>query len=181
MTTLHQDPVRHSFLLRQSQLAAELNHSSNIVTFVPMSEGACDRYLIELACKGLTRHPDGQVEVRQRWVFGLQFPAEYLAKAVHVASLLNFLGPTQLWHSNVNGPFVCIRVKPGMSIVEIAHALTDLVTWRLFSLADPLNEEAAQWARNVEPGTLPLDRRPLRWKTGDAESQASEILVNEVT
>ena len=179
MTTPSQDQdiVFNGFLTQQASAGVDLTANSDLATVIPMTEGICNRYIVELGCVGLTRLPDGRIEKHDRWAFGVHFAEDYLARAVHVTSTLTFLGPKPLWHSNVNGPFVCLDLRAGTSLLEIIFALADLVSWRSFSLADPLNEDAAQWGRNAEPGVLPVDTRPLKWKAGQGVAAAHRMVV----
>lgn len=156
------DPVFMSFLAAQRAQGLALSRRSDRVALEPLHGDPPWCYVARFHCRGLTRNPQGGIEEHERWAVGIRFPENYLRSRLHVAEVLTFLGPPDIWHPNFRPPFVCVDVRPGTPLVELLHTLHDLLTWNVYGVGDDgLNRAAAQWARHQDPDRFPLDRRPL--------------------
>ncbi|MDH7603064.1 MAG: ubiquitin-conjugating enzyme E2 [Armatimonadota bacterium] len=55
---------------------------------------------------------------------------------------------TPIWHPNI-GDYVCIGDfwSPGVTLVDIIVHIADMIQYKSYNLASPVNKEAAVWAR----------------------------------
>lgn len=155
------DLVYASFLKSQIDRARRLVQTSDRVTLTPLQGQPPYCWLVRFSCVGLVKSRRGVAE-HHRWALGVRFPEDYLRARVHVAEVLTWLGPQEVWHPNVSPPFVCIDLRAGMPLDELVFTLYDLLTWNVYGVGDDgLNRAAAQWARHQPAERFPLDRRPL--------------------
>lgn len=165
--SIHPDPVISSFLQRQQREALALAAESDLLTVVP-APGLPQLTFAEFRCLGLAQNQAGGIVQHDRWGVEVRFPDDYLRSRPHAGQVLRFLGAggapgLRAWHPNLREPFICLELRPAMSLVEILHSLHELLTWRLFGTHDEgLNHAAAQWARAQDPSRFPVDPRPLK-------------------
>ena len=161
------DLVFSAFLQRQQREALELAGASDLLTVVP-APGLPQLTFAEFRCLGLAQNAAGGIVQYDRWGLEVRFPDDYLRSRPHAGQVLRFLGAggapgLRAWHPNLREPFVCLELRPAMSLVEILESCFDLLTWRLFGTQDEgLNHAAAQWARAQAPVRFPVDPRPLK-------------------
>lgn len=158
------DMIYDRFLSRQLEEGTALAEDSDILELLPVEGSPPRRYLACFHAKGLVKNSQGQVVVANGCLFGISFPGDYLRTA-SVVRVLTYLGPPGVWHPNVLPPVICVHIRPGMTLVELLHALYELWTYQLCSTRDEgINHETSQWLRNDDAKRFrfPLDKRPLR-------------------
>ena len=156
------DSVHRSFLERQFEEAMALAASSDILRLMPIPESPPWQYLAEYRCKGLIQNPAGEIVEHNLFAVGITFPEDYL-RHVDIGTVVTYLGPEPVvWHPNIQGPFVCLDIRVGTSLVDILYGCFELLTWNLINPGDGLNPAASQWARHQDPARFPIERRPLK-------------------
>jgi ubiquitin-protein ligase len=159
------DPVFETFLQQQFQQGTALARQSDLVELIPL---ALDRYVAQYRCKGLVRGPSGEIVEASEFAVGIWFHADYLWE-VRPAYLLTWLHPHEVWHPNIRSPGICIgHIAPGMEIADLLYQCFEIITYHNWSAHDPLNPDAAQWARNNQ-SRFPIDERPLKRRAIDLE------------
>jgi hypothetical protein len=164
------DRVFEGFLGAQCQDAMEFAASSDFITLVPVQGVPPCRYLARFTCRGLVRR-NGRILEWEDFAVGFYFPNDYIVR-VNPFQVVSWLGPEDVWHSNIGrgprreaGPLgICIGdIGPGTALVDLIYQVADVITWRLATVRedDALNWEACQWARQ-NPEAYPVDLRPLR-------------------
>jgi hypothetical protein len=142
------------------------------------------KYMIRYSCTGLLEpraegeEPRTSSSHMMTIMFGYDFPAR--------PPILIWYTP--IWHPNFHPPHVCTQGRPfsaGVSLNRIVLTVGEMIQYRNYNLADPLNIKARDWARqNIH--LFPVDNRDLvdsryRYKTqAGAESLKEEPLVELV-
>lgn len=156
------DPILKSFLQRQQEEAMALANESDILNLQILDGPPAQHYIARFQAKGLVTTEEGQVEEADGCIIGIWIPDDYL-RHVEPAQILTYMGPLHPWHPNIQPPFICLHLVPGMPLVDLLHACLEIWTWTLYSTGDEgLNHAASQWARHQDPSRFPLDRRPLK-------------------
>jgi hypothetical protein len=164
------DRVFEGFLHAQFEDGMAFAASSDFVTLVPVQGVPPCRYLASFTCRGLVRR-NGRISEWDDFAVGFYFPDDYLVR-VNPFQIVSWLGPEDVWHSNIGrgprrqaGPVgICIGdIRRGTPLVDLIYRVADVITWRLARVRedDALNWEACQWARG-NPDAYPVDLRPLR-------------------
>jgi hypothetical protein len=164
------DRVFEGFLHAQCNDAMAFAASSDFVTLIPVQGVPPCRYLARFTCRGLVRR-NGLISAWEDFAVGFYFPDDYLAR-VNPFQIVSWLGPEDVWHSNIGrgpqraaGPLgICTgEIRSGTPLVDLIYRVADVITWRLATVRedDALNWEACQWARR-HPDLYPVDLRPLR-------------------
>ncbi len=163
------DGIFRSFLEQSCAQGLALARDSDVLDLAPTGDPP-QRYLARYRCRGLIRDRGGAiVETDGEFLVGIRFHDDYL-RAVNVPSLLTWLAPLSIFHSNIAPPFVCLHITPGSDLISILHRCYELITWQKYRTDDGLNGEACQWARN-HADALPVDRRPLKRRPVDRAVQ----------
>ena len=124
-------------------------------------------YRLTFHTKGLRKDPDGTIHEVSSHTLAVRFLPDYLRRANRFA-MLRLIEPQSVFHPNITplgdpqGPgLVCLEVYPGMPLIELVHAIHDLLRWRIrqYDERDALNYEACSWGRDHVD--QPLDDRPL--------------------
>jgi ubiquitin-protein ligase len=116
-----------------------------------------EKYLIKFNCKGLWRREDGSIADAPYHLMEVVFGADYPSKPP------TFVGLTPIWHPNLRRPYICLEGRPfavGWTLDLIAQEVGRLVTYQSYNVKDPLNGEAAEWARQ-SAARFPVDDRDL--------------------
>ena len=142
------DTVLRSFLERQHVAGAELAAHSDVLSLEPLLEPDMPpfRYVAHFACQGVIRGDTGDVEIREsRFTLGITFRPDHLRR-VDPLRVVTWLAPSNVFHSNVRAPFVCVgHVYPGVELIDLLYGCYELVSYLNWSSDDALNEEAASW------------------------------------
>ncbi len=155
------DLVRTSFLLAQEREGLRLAEESDILSLEPLASPPHERYVLRFAAQSVLADRDGPREGSGVFVVGVWFPGDYLQR-VAIPQVLTWLGPRELFHPNVNGPFLCLGpFRPGTPLVEICYRVYSVISYQNYGLANPLNPTAAAWARR-HLDRFPVDPRPLK-------------------
>jgi hypothetical protein len=167
------DRVFEGFLRAQFEDGMAFAESSDLVTLVPVQGLPPCRYLANFTCRGLVRR-DSRISVWEDFAVGFYFPNDYLVR-VNPFQIVSWLGPEDVWHSNIGrgslrqaGPLgICLgEISPGTPLVDLIYQVADTITWRIATVREDnaLNWGACQWAR-ANPEAYPVDLRPLRRST----------------
>jgi ubiquitin-protein ligase len=116
-----------------------------------------EKYLILYTCKGLMRTPDGNIVESYLHAMEIIFGWDYPTKAP------TFVWLTPIWHPNFNPPYICTQGRPfavGLGLDQIVLTVGEMVQYRNYNVNDPLNREAAEWARQ-NAHRFPVDDRDL--------------------
>jgi hypothetical protein len=174
------DPIYTAFLDSQRVQGLGLARQSDLLEVIPVPGQPSNRFLLNFRCQGLIQDRQGRIVTYDHWTIGVRFPEHYLRVArPHPAEVLSYLGPCPTpWHPNIQcgGPFICMEIKPSMTLVQIIYGLYDLITYHLYATDDDgLNKDASQWVRHQEPGRFPIDPRPLK-RRSESPSTPAEIM-----
>ncbi len=164
--------IFRSFLERNYEMGMALARDSDLLELRPMGGTPPRRYLAEYSCKGLVRDARGDIVEASRFLVGIFFPDEYM-RVADPYTVLSWLEPVEIFHSNVKPPLICLDLAPGKPLVALLHGCYEVITWQLYATDSPLNEEAAQWGRH-NADRLPVDRRPLKRRTIDVRVEKVE-------
>ncbi|MCH7227957.1 hypothetical protein [Haloferula sp. A504] len=138
------DPIHQRFVDAQ-KLEAE--------RFVAMNPGFCEilslpdaRFLVHLDCPVMRLRP-GRPPVRGTGChIGITFRPDYCRRPDPQA--VSILTPF-IFHPNIVGTAACLgRMAPATPIVDLLLQVYEMLVWKTYSAHDPMNPEAAQWARN---------------------------------
>lgn len=116
-----------------------------------------EKYLVVYTCKGLVRTPAGHITESSlhamEIVFGWDFPGKPPT----------FIWLTPIWHPNFDPPYICTQGRPfavGLMLDQIVLTVGEMIQYRNYNVNDPLNREAAEWARQ-NAHRFPVDDRDL--------------------
>jgi ubiquitin-protein ligase len=138
-----------------------------------------EKYMIRFNCKGLWKREDGSILEAPYHLMEVVFGADYPSKPPA------FVWLTPIWHPNLRQPYICLEGRPfavGWTLDMIVQEVGRLVMYQSYNVKDPLNKEAADWAREnaqrfpVDDRDL-LDRRIKVSGTPISEPQLIEIEV----
>ena len=155
------DKIQDAFFRSLLPDAVDFNRRSDLARLHPQPGDPTRRYIYELNCRGLVRQPDGEIVEADHFEFGINFFDGYLRRSDPAALITCFR--TDIWHPNsmLGTPFICLGENaPGLRLMDICLTLFEIVAYHKFNPASPLNEAAAEWARNNQH-RFPLDRRSL--------------------
>jgi len=159
------DPVLRGFLQHQFTKGMELAGQSDVLELLPRGngQGPPNRYLAKFYCNGLVCRRGGEVAEASEFHVGIWFHADYL-RLVKPAEMLTWLYPLNVWHPNINPPFICVgNIDPGTELVDLLYQCYEIITYENWASHDGLNGDASQWARNNQDRfRFPLDRQPLK-------------------
>lgn len=117
-----------------------------------------EKYMIKFNCTGLWRREDGVIAEAPFHLMQVVFGADYPSKPP------TFVWLTPIWHPNLKRPYICLEGRPfavGWTLDLIVQEVGRLVTYQSYNVSDPLNHEAAEWARQNR-SRFPVDDRDLR-------------------
>ncbi len=119
------------------------------------------RYRARFWCYGVLRESDGQIAVREaQFTVGITFAEDHLRR-VDPLRVVTWLGPANIFHSNVRAPVMCVgHVHAGVELIDLLYGCYEMITFLNWSSSDALDQEAAAWVRRHQH-LLPVDRRPL--------------------
>jgi ubiquitin-protein ligase len=105
-----------------------------------------ETYEVMLKARGLARDPDGKVRLRDLHRFTLYLHLDYPRRPPIVVWLTPVFHPNLLPPERNGG--VCIGSwSASESLADLCRRLSDLVAYKSLNLDDPLDPEAAEWAR----------------------------------
>jgi hypothetical protein len=156
------DPIFRSFLEAQLLAGMSLASESDILDLAPVPPFPPQCYLARFTCRGLAGRSATSLNSVEHIVVGIRFPNDYLRRKLNPVEVITLLEPVDLWHSNVNAPFVCVGDwVPGTPLTDLLHQLYEIFSWQKKNTVHGLNPLAMEWALQ-HADELPLDRRPLR-------------------
>jgi ubiquitin-protein ligase len=116
-----------------------------------------EKYLIKFNCTGLWRDDDGTMQNAPYHLLEVVFGVDYPSKPP------TFVWLTPIWHPNLKRPYICLEGQPfavGWTLDRIVQEVGRLVMYQSYNVNDPLNGEAAAWAR-ANADRFPVDDRDL--------------------
>jgi ubiquitin-protein ligase len=116
-----------------------------------------EKYMIRFNCKGLWKHDNGSIIEAPYHLMEVVFGADYPSKPP------TFVWLTPIWHPNLRRPYICLEGRPfavGWTLDLIVQEVGRLVQYQTYNVNDPLNFEAAEWARQ-NTHRFPVDDRDL--------------------
>ncbi len=116
-----------------------------------------EKYMIRFGCKGLWKRDDGSIEESSHHLLQVVFGLDYPSKPP------TFVWLTPIWHPNLLRPYICLEGRPfavGWTLDLIVQEVGRLVMYQSYNVKDPLNHEAAEWAR-ANAQRFPVDDRDL--------------------
>ena len=176
------DNVFAAFLEGQFHAADRLARQSDILELIPLGETPIiSRYVAEFHCASLGFNKGSrEVESIEHTQVGIWFPPNYL-QVFEIAAVVSWLGPVNIWHPNIRPPYMCLGpMAPGTVIEDILFQVYEIISFQRIGMAEPLNSDACDWARQNQ-ARFPVDNRPLKRRSADLdiEKMAIEWKVEE--
>ena len=167
------DAILSSFLERSHDEAMALAASSDLLDLEPLAGTPPMRFIAHFKCRSLV-YRDNTVQEAEQFAVGFSFPRDYLRSAPQPLRMITWLGPHDIHHPNILGPFICVgKLAQGVGLVELLYQTFELITFQRVTMRedDALNAAACAWARqHVEE--LPIDTRPLKWRRANDDTGA---------
>lgn len=116
-----------------------------------------EKYMIRFECAGLWKRDDGVIDTAPYHLMEVVFGMDYPTRPP------TFVWLTPIWHPNLRRPYICLEGRPfavGWTLDMIVQEVGRLVMYQSYNVNDPLNKEAAAWARE-NAGRFPVDERDL--------------------
>ena len=171
------DKVFDGFVRTQFDDGMALATESDLFDLVPLDPPPLvRRYIACFHCTGLVRAASGEIAEANQFAVGIAFPDDYLRR-VEPSHVLTWLTPGEIFHPNIRAPFICVgRMGPGTSLVDLLYQIHEIITYNKATVRedDALNVDACQWAR-ANAHRLPVDRRPLKRRRGEAADGANAV------
>lgn len=169
------DKIIERFLPKQEEQGIALAAASDVLKLIPLRcvDGPAQHFIAQFNCHGFVE-VHGQIRKAEHFEVGIFFPDHYLREA-NAFEVLTWLNPPSVFHPNIRPPFICVGeqfLRPGTPLVEILYQLHSIIRFAKWAAHSPLNEAAAQWARNNQH-LLPADRRPLKRRSLDLQISLS--------
>jgi hypothetical protein len=175
------DIVFRDFLETQLEEGMGLAAASDVLDLIPLGGMPPRRYVVCFHCKGFAESEDGAIVEANEFAVGIWFREDHL-RAVDAGMLVTWLTP-RIHHPNVLPPYVCLgRTPVGVGLIEVVYQLHEVITYNKMSLRDPLNPDAATWAR-ANLHLFPADDRPLKRRAEVASATAaaeSDFTIEEI-
>ncbi len=116
-----------------------------------------EKYMIRFDCAGLWKRDDGVIDRAPYHLMEVVFGMDYPTRPP------TFVWLTPIWHPNLRRPYICLEGRPfavGWTLDQIVQEVGRLVMYQSYNVNDPLNKEAADWARQ-NAHLFPVDDRDL--------------------
>jgi hypothetical protein len=166
------DSIMTSWLARQKADADDLNASSDVVNVLAIDHS---HFLAHFRCKGLVKAPSGAIEICESFLVGIAFNLDFLRR-FDPTQTLSILEPSHVVHPNIYQSAICLgRQSPGTDLVSLLDQTMALISYKHMNLRDPLNADAAAWARDQKQFAFPLDKRPLKRRPIDPLAEACAL------
>jgi hypothetical protein len=160
------DKIYDLFLDQQLEEGMALAAQSDLLELHPLRRGGRppQRYIARFRSNGFVEI-GGRISTANRFAIGIYLPERYLHEA-NGFEVLSWLYPANVFHPNICSPFICVGsfMRPGTKLVEILFQLYSIISYSKWAAHSPLNESAAQWARENQH-LFPADKRPLKRRT----------------
>lgn len=134
-----------------------------------------EKYMIRYSCTGLWKRDDGTILESSQHLMEVVFGADYPSKPP------TFVWLTPIWHPNLMRPYICLEGRPfavGWTLDLIVQEVGRLVQYQSYNVSDPLNKEAADWARQ-NAHRFPVDDRDLldsRIRVSKAADDSADLI-----
>jgi ubiquitin-protein ligase len=128
-----------------------------------------EKYMVQYRCTGLARAEQGQIVKTERHQMAVIYGYDYPEQPP------TLIWGTPIWHPNIQLPYICAHGRAfavSVSLDQIVLTIGEMVQYRNFNLRDPLNHEAAAWARE-HLHEFPIDERDLTDATRHAHGRAA--------
>jgi len=169
------DKIFEGYLRKQEEQGIALAAASDVLKLIPLRcvDGLAQHFIAQFDCHSFIE-VQGQIKKADHFEVGIFFPNHYLREA-NAFEVLTWLSPSCVFHPNIRPPFICVGeqfLRPGTKLVEILYQLHAIIRFAKWAAHSPLNESAAQWARNNQH-LFPADRRPLKRRSLDLQISLS--------
>lgn len=167
------DEILKLFLKTQFDEGIRLAAESDLLELTPIDDQC---YIATFSCKGLVREANGDVHEHDQFVVGIRFPDDYL-RQVNPGEVLTWLGPKEIWHPNIETPFLCLGpIVPGNTLVDLLHRCFEVITYQNVTMRedDALNRPACSWARRHR-SRFPVDIRPIKRRLLESSFEIMEV------
>ncbi len=154
------DHIWRSWLQETGAEAQALAEASDILDLQQLD---LNRYIAHFACRTLACEPGGEPYETVGVRIGYFFSPQYL-RQTDPQTLITVLQPTQIYHPNGLGPFLCIgAVAPGTPLIQLLYRTYEVVGYGNYTSIedDSLNAQACSWARRNQH-RFPLESLPLK-------------------
>jgi len=167
-------PILKNFLfaqLEESQRIQALN--SERVMFLPDDRSPPQRYVVAFLGASLVNGAHGPRVEKGEFHVGVHFPDDYMLRA-DAGTILTWLHPRAIFHPNIlpQAGAVCLRITPGMPLLEIVHTLWDTINFFIWATDSALNRDAAQFVRR-HVDMFPLKAPALRRTSAEPAPKAA--------
>lgn len=128
-------------------------------------------YRVEFRLRGLYLNGE-QPDYREVHMVEIMLPRHYPAEKPYVVAL------TPIFHPNIRDYF-CIADywAAGTTLADVIAKLGDMIQWRVYNAASPLDAGAATWAVEQEPtGLFPIGNVDLGVPDFDVQVRAGDAL-----
>jgi hypothetical protein len=152
------DDILKLFLETQQREAMQLAAESDLLEVSVLD---LQHLIATFRCRGLVRDARGEVREHEHFTVGIFLPETYL-RVVNAAEILTWFEPSEVWHPNINPPFVCVgKIAPGTPLVDLLHRCFEVISFENVGMGDALNQPASAWARRNRE-RFPVDARPIK-------------------
>lgn len=133
-----------------------------------------DLYVVRFAGNGVWRTDAGDVLIHDEHEVHIRLGASYPRMMPELA------WKSPIFHPNISASgVVCLGGYgtywvPSLTLDELCTMLWDMIRYENYDEKSPYNREAAAWVKNLDPGRLPLDRRPLRDRLAGGTKAATQ-------
>jgi len=154
------------------KIVAELS-ASKLVAVEPLAGDPPNHYRVTYHLNGLAWDDErGTVKPVSEHIVDIFLPVGYPKQAPRCVMR------TPIWHPNI-GDYVCIGDvwSAGVALVDIIAHIADMIQYRSYNLASPVNKDAAAWARRNEK-SFPIGTRTITAPTGDSGEASQPVEVS---
>ncbi len=127
------------------------------ITIVATEGNPPEKYLVEIAVRGLVPASDGKsIRKGSRHRAEIFLPIDYPRRPPFCRMV------TPVYHPNIDPQKICIgdHWSAGQSLAELILRIAEMISYQSYNVKSPLNAAAARWAeQHVEQ--LPLERTDL--------------------
>ena len=118
---------------------------------------APEKYLVVYHCKGLIKEGEDDFRESSQHALEVVYGWDYPNKKP------TFVWGTPIWHPNIKTPYICLEERPfaiGLTLDRVVVEVGRMIQYQSYNVDDPLNQEAADWARKNRD-RFPVDDRDL--------------------
>jgi ubiquitin-protein ligase len=137
-----------------------------------------DRYRVDYMIRGLERHQDGRLIVRDRHVMEITLPVEY----PRMPAMCRMMSP--VFHPNIDMFSVCTSDFHAAqeTLSDLIVRVGQMIAFQKHNVKSPLNAEAAVWCEQnlARLPVDPADLHPVESRSGSAGASAAPIRIGRL-